>query len=267
MQKLILGVMLILAMHGDAFAWGREGHKAVAMIAEAHLTPEAAAAVTAILATEGKASMASVALWADDIRKLPIPQQPSHEVRLPLNHSGYDPGVNCRGNRCVLAAIDADIEALRAPDMPPEARAAALNYLIHFIGDLHQPLHTSADTGQGKVVIGGISQKLHRVWDIEIIQAQNRNTRELAQEVEASPYPVSLSGSPTDWALEGRDIARDVIFPGLAAYKDYNGDGIITLPETYNRKNWPIVEQRLKQAGYRLASILNGIFTKSPRGF
>ncbi|WP_438752093.1 S1/P1 nuclease [Pararhizobium sp. O133] len=267
MLKLVLSALLLLATHGDACAWGREGHKVVAVIAQAHLTPEAKAAVMSILAAEGKTSMASVALWADDVRKLPIPRQPSHEVKLPLNHDGYDPAVSCKGNRCVLAAIDADIAVLRARDLPPAAQVAALKYLIHFIGDLHQPLHASADNGQEMMEIGGKVQKLHRVWDTEIIQAQNLRTASLAQEVEASPFPVDLSGSPTDWALEGRDIARDVIFPTLAGYERDSADGRIILPESYNKKNWPIVERRLKQAGYRLASLLNGIFSKSPRGF
>ncbi|OJF98716.1 S1/P1 nuclease [Pararhizobium antarcticum] len=262
-RRLILIVVACLSLWtctgiDSAFAWGTTGHRVVALIAERHLTPVAREAVSILLDSEGKASMADVAMWADDVRSLKIPVQPLHTVRIPLDHKPYDPAMACPKDRCVLAAIEASTVTLADPEAPTAARMAALKYLVHFIGDLHQPLHASADTGEERVVSEARKRKLHWVWDVGIIRAQDMNAHTLAGLIDADRrLKVSTRGTPVDWALEGRNIARDQVFPPLRGWRV---DGTVQLPATYALDNWPVVRLRLKQAGLRLARLLNENF-------
>jgi len=255
LQLIVCLVFWACASAGMALAWGTTGHRVVALIAERHLTPEAREAVSILLESEGQASMVDVALWADKVRSLAIPVQPPHTVRIPLNHKPYDPAATCPKDRCILGAIEASRETLADREAPIAARMAALKYLVHFIGDLHQPLHASADTGQERVVFEGRKRKLHWVWDVGIIRAQDMSAHTLAGLIDADRrLKVSARGTPVDWALESRDLARDRVFPPLPAWRV---DGVVQLPTTYQLDNWPVVRLRLKQAGLRLAHLLN----------
>lgn len=263
MIRILLVLALLAADPASALAWGRAGHAIVADIAARHLSPEARSQVDALLATEGSATMAEVSLWADLIKALRIPDQPSHVVRLPLDHSGYDRAKVCKSGRCVIAAIDTYVAVLADRSNPATARVTALKYLIHLVGDLHQPLHTSADTGARAVMLNGSVTTLHDVWDDAIIDNQDKDWHALIAVVEADAVVPDTSSAPADWALEGRDVARDRIFtdPRLETHRR---DVLPWLSKTYLDDNWPIVRQRLKQGGYRLASLLNRALDKAP---
>ncbi|MDQ6434301.1 S1/P1 nuclease [Mesorhizobium sp. LHD-90] len=223
-----------------------------------HLSPAARAEVEALLGTEGAKSMAEVSLWADLIKALRIPDQPSHVVRLPLDRSGYDPATVCKRNRCLVAAIDTYAAVLADRTNPATARVTALKYLIHLVGDLHQPLHASADTGARAVVLHGTVTTLHDVWDDAIVDSRGKDRQALVDVVEAASMRPETGSTPADWALEGRDIARDTIFedPRLETRRR---DVLPWLPKTYLDDNWPIARDRLKEGGYRLAALLDRI--------
>lgn len=246
----------------QALAWGALGHKVVAIIAEDHLSPEAGQAVSALLSSEGKVNLDEVASWADRMRALAIPKQPSHMVSIPLDHSAYDPEVSCARSNCVLGALKAGLDTLRNPEAPVEAKAIALNYVVHYVGDIHEPLHTSVDAGFEGVEYGPKRQSLHRIWDNSIILDQEKSARSIAEDIERHPSHAYVGGSPENWAVEGRDIARDEIFPELDKWRV---NGVVTLPDNYADEKWPIVRQRLEQGGLRLAALLNGIFVPSPQ--
>ena len=137
---------------------------------------------------------------------------------------------------------------------PDSERLAALKYLVHLVGDLHQPLHTSADTGGRAVVASGEKTTLHAVWDDAIIDSRKTDWRVLVDAVEAAPTGPVEPSTPVGWALEGRDIARDVIFADADLAASRHGGAPPTLPDSYPDDNWPIVRARLKQAGLRLLS-------------
>lgn len=242
-------------------AWGALGHRVVAIIAEHHLSPDAAQAVSVLLASEGKASLVDIASWADRVHGLVIPKQPSHLVSIPLDYSRYNPDVSCLKNNCVLGALAASVETLRNPRAHVEAKAIALNYVVHFVGDIHQPLHTSEDGGFEGVEHRQTRVSLHRVWDNNIIIDQGKSSRAVARDIERRPTGVYVGGTMEDWAIEGRDIARDEIFPELA---HWTANGVVTLPDTYSDDKWPIARQRLEQGGLRLALLLNSIFAAPP---
>ncbi|MEQ1953142.1 S1/P1 nuclease [Mesorhizobium sp. CN2-181] len=263
MKAILLALTLICAVPLQAQAWGRAGHAIVAEIAERHLSPAARAEVDALLATEGAKSMADVSLWADLIKALRIPDQPSHVVRLPLDHSGYDPAKVCKTGRCVVAAIDRYSAVLADRSNPTTARVTALKYLIHLVGDLHQPLHASADTGARAVALDGSVTRLHDVWDDAIIDSLGKDWQTLVAVVEADATVPDTGSTPADWALEGRDIARDTIFTD-ARLQTGRRDVLPWLPKAYLGDNWPIVRQRLKQGGYRLAALLDQALGTAP---
>ncbi|PSJ55848.1 S1/P1 nuclease [Kumtagia ephedrae] len=255
MRRILSALAMVIALSAPASAWTWSGHAIVAEIAERHLSSEAKKAVSGLLAVEGQKSLVDVSLWADLVKVLRIPGQPSHVVRLPLDDSGYNAAKVCRKNRCATAAVERYAAILHDRTRPADERLAALKYVVHLVGDLHQPLHASADTGGRAVVLDGKVTRLHDVWDDAIVARQGKDWRELADAVEAAPTGPIVPSTPAGWALEGRDIARDTIFtdPRIATTRR---DVLPTLPEAYLDDNWPVVRARLKQAGYRLAHLL-----------
>lgn len=257
MTRIAAFLFILLASATQGFAWGREGHKVVAIIAESRLTPEAHAAIAGLLASEGKTSLASVANWADSVKSLRIPKQPSHSVRLPLDNSPFDRKRHCKQDMCVIGAIEASAETLANKDAPTGARMMALKYLVHLVGDVHQPLHASKDGGSGEVVFKGKTLSLHKVWDTGLIAAQKLDASAMAGLIEASESDPVHYGTPVEWALESRALSRDVIFPQIRLLKSAEG---VVLPQNYAVQNWHIVRMRLHEGGWRLADLLNACF-------
>ena len=254
---MLLTLAVVASLPAQAFAWGWSGHAIVAEIASRHLSAEAKLEVSALLATEGQASLTDISLWADMVKALGITREPSHVVRLPLDHGGYNAAKVCKNGRCATAAIETYSMILRDRRKPDSERLAALKYLIHLVGDLHQPLHTSADTGGRVVVMSGEKTTLHAVWDDAIIDSRKTDWRVLVDTVEAAPTDPVEPSTPVGWALEGRDIARDVIFADAHLAAGRHGGAPPTLPDSYLDDNWPIVRARLKQGGLRLAFLLD----------
>ncbi len=250
-----LGVLLALAKVQAASAWTDAGHRIVAQIATEHLTPGAQQEVGRLLALQGAASLPDVSMWADLAKAVPFLTQPSHVVHMPLDGRPYDPDRDCRNGRCALAALAEHESILGDPGADAASRATALNMVVHLVGDLHQPLHTSADTGQRSIVWRGRTMTLHRFWDEEIVAARNADWRTLAAAVGAGGCADAGHADAVAWAEEGRDIARDAILsdPRVA------GSGR-ALPEDHAADAWPVAEKRLRLAGCRLAALLNHLF-------
>jgi hypothetical protein len=143
---------------------------------------------------------------------------------------------------------------LRDRSKPKKERMKALKYIVHLVGDLHQPLHATVDNGVTVVKIGGKKERLHEVWDDTIIQHEGFFPWVLAKKVDKGNRSVDPS-TPAGWAIEGRNLARDVILKDdrLKA----GNKQVVTLPKSYLNDNWPIVRTRLREAGYRLAYLLN----------
>lgn len=207
-----------------AWAWGCEGHQVVALIALAHLSPEVRAEVDAILAGDardpstaacpaaGLPPMAAVANWADQVRNGAT--APYHYVDLPLGARHSD--ANATGeyddacaDRCVTAAI-ARYTGAMLNARTPLARAKALRYLIHFVGDIHQPLHAEA---------GGGGRSLHEEWDTGILRNAypELEAAAIARRIEAASGHRSQlgSGDPVEWAWESHSLATSAPSVGI----------------------------------------------------
>src|SRR5262245_2559055 len=180
-MKVILLVLGLLHLQiQDARAWGSEGHSIVAEIAQRNLSPAARAQIAELL--PNGASLASLSTWADDIRPIFDKSFNWHFVSIPLDQTDYDPIRHCsdtpRGD-CVINAIDRFTKILGDRSAPIDTRREALKYLVHFVGDLHQPLHTVKDFLGGnqfevrffvdprKKTIEDTN--LHAVWDTGLI--------------------------------------------------------------------------------------------------
>lgn len=256
LTKLISLSIILTGLAGvtdQAMAWSRHGHEIVADIAEANFTPEAKREVSRLLALEGKSHLHEVSSWADYIRGVTLPRQPMHSVRIPLDAASYDQSRDCADNNCILAAIANNLQDLKDPGSTDDTRLVVLKYLTHFIGDLHQPLHTSKDTGQRKVIFNWQEKTLHAVWDENIPECPGTKFDLTARNLLTGEPGPSGGINVVDWALDSRNIARDRIFPPLSA----NQDIPIVLPSNYCEVNWPIARSLLKYAGVRLAWLIN----------
>jgi hypothetical protein len=243
-------------------AWGPEGHAIVAEIAWDHLTAPARQNVHKLL---GNAGLASIASWPDEIRPA-LPETSSwHYVNIPSNADGYLAARDCPGGNCVVAKIAFYGQVLGDPRFSPEAHLLALKFLVHFVGDVHQPFHALADGRGGndiRVINHGMSQcgnnpcELHGVWDGDLVTESGMDARQYSSFLEKRIRRDHLSPGPSDpsvWADESWKLAKNALVqPGTA------------LDEAYYQQERPIVEQRLALAGLRLARILNQDLDSAP---
>jgi hypothetical protein len=268
LRPLALGLLIPVALtrgpHLDAARWWDLGHRVVARLAETRLTPNTRAAVRDIL---GGQSLADASVWADNIRQYRHDADKLHYVNIPLADTAYVPGRHCPGGRCVIAAIEHERQVLADPSASSDQRAEALRFLIHFMGDLHQPLHVADDNDRGgndrRVSFLGHATNLHKVWDGELLDSSGVHPDEyleyLRRRMESLDLRALERGSVVDWAMEGHRIAVE------HAYR-LPPDGRIGW--TYVRANRPVIDHALIAAGVRLAKVLNDAlasYSDSPR--
>lgn len=255
------GAMAVLALAATllcvppALAWGPRGHHIVARLAEARLTPQARVEVRKLLALRGARHLADVANWADDLRDVdPALFQRTKRMHFVNFHSRsciYDPPRDCRDGECAVAAIEKYSAILANRSNPPAERAEALAFVVHLVGDVHQPLHADYRHDAGgndfQVRWHGRGTNLHRVWDSLMLDSTDLSAAQYARKLAAERPPVETGGSPAQWAEESCRIDRD--------------DGVYpashVVGAAYVERELPIAERRLRQAGARLAQLLN----------
>jgi nuclease S1 len=254
--KQLGAVVLSCALASQALAWGAEGHRIVGLIAHVYLDQGARAAVEDLLDGE---SLADVSTWADEIRGNHAYDwaRPLHYIDVPRDATEVDLPRDCVDGRCVVQAIHDYAAILGDATKPRDQRVEALKFLVHFVGDVHQPLHVSyADDKGGNdvhVTFFGAGCSLHQLWDEKLIA--RRATfgwevlgAELVHAIDAQQAgDWARSLDPIEWANESLTITR-TLYPidgdlGQAYYDDHIGT----------------VEERLEVAGVRLAALLNDI--------
>lgn len=261
MHRLLPLVALACALvAGDALAWSAEGHRIVARIAEAGLKPEARAEVDRLLADEPDPTLAGISTWADELRDT----NPGLAKRTARWHyinfdgrCGFEPPRDCRGNNCVVTQTNLMFRTLADPGSDDAARAAALKYVVHFVGDLHQPLHASPRDDKGgndyQVNLDGEGSNLHRIWDGTILGRRGLGSEDYATELMQTPLPADTtlgSDRPVlEWALESCRLVE--------AGEIYPADGVHAIDAAFLDERRPLAERRLREAGHRLAALLN----------
>lgn len=263
-----------LAASPVALAWSALGHRMVGAIAERHLDPAAEARVRELLAGEPDPTLAGVAYWADALRNDSPAQFKAtsrwHYINAQGGGCDFDLVRDCPDGNCVVAQIDRQRAILADRTQPREARRDALKFLVHLVGDVHQPMHAGDRTDAGgnqyqislatalepeayardKYVDGVMGTNLHSVWDYYILGARGLSLPQYTRALDTLPWPPSTetpSSAPMAWAKEScRLIEARHLYP----------DGH-KLDDGYLDAMRPLAEQRIRQAAWRLASILN----------
>jgi hypothetical protein len=261
-RYLTAAVAVIALSPTAALCWGREGHAIVARIAALELTPSAKAQVTALLGGDSAENdMGAIASWPDEIRKANPQTAPWHFVDIENGTPGYDAATDCPNENCVVAQITKDNLILGDKNQSIETRAEALKFLIHFVGDIHQPLHDADNHDKGGNAIGisysGHHFNLHSLWDDEMVEQFGRDPTTVAHqfdgELSVSEKKNLMAGTPVDWANEGFRIAGRDVYRTLPT----NTSEAIEIPENYVTNEGPVIKLQLEKAGLRLARLLN----------
>jgi hypothetical protein len=257
--RALLMLCLLLSV-APAFAWTAAGHQATAIIGEFYLTPKAAAEVHRLLALENAKTMAAVSLWADTVKDAGKASEPVHSVWIPLDATTYDKARDCADGRCAVEAINDKARKLADRRLPEGDRLIALKYLIHLVGDLHQPLHATQERGHVTVLFHSDHTNLHKVWDKGILAAVGVKGGDLAGALlkRLPPDPGPLD--PALWAMESHEVAVKQVYVGpLAPLLRGKRLTDVALPSDYGQQNRAIVETQVLRAGVRLAALLNSL--------
>jgi hypothetical protein len=246
-----------------AHAWGRLGHRISARIAEPRLSPSALRAVRDLL--EPGETLADAASWADENRRDVPGSGPWHYINVPISEPRFDARF-CNDAGCVLSKLDEYRRILADRSASRDQRRLALRLVVHFVQDIHQPLHVGDRDDRGgndlQLQFFGKGSNLHRIWDSGLLERQDRRESDWVNTLNAAITPAAAERwaritSPEDWADESLAVARRAYcFPGS---DDQLRPGA-RIGRAYEHANLPIVRERLEQSGVRLAALLNAIF-------
>ena len=252
-------LLVILMIPVLSHAWGKDGHAVVADVAQHYLNKTASEKVRQLLSVMGAKDMSDVASYADQYRSHHRETGPWHYVDIPLTADNYVPSRDCPDNNCVIDVINNFKQVLNNKSLDDSTRAYALAFLIHFVGDLHQPLHASNNNDKGGNEVGitffGHSTNLHHIWDTNIITYENLTPTALADTLLSRHAHTNIKsidkGSIIDWALQSHSEAQKVAYGKLPESR--------VIGEKYMKVALPVVNKQLYRAGVRLAYLLNQI--------
>ena len=256
-------------------AWGQTGHRAVALIAERHLSAEAVRKAEALL--DGH-SLSEVSTWADEIRSEPKTYGYSfawHYTTWNDGDEAFHAGHESKDSGFLLSQVERQLAILKDAKASKADKAQALKFTVHLIGDLHQPMHVGGGGDQGgnfcKVTWHGKPSNLHAVWDSEIIGQTELSFTELADFASAGRSPAQTAawqaGTPRDWAAESRKLRAEAYPPEVVAptapvslltycQRNVAPEAMPKLGYEYSYRFLPAVHERIYLGGVRLARLL-----------
>jgi len=307
----LLVLAATLAAASPARPWGCQGHAIVAYVADRHLSPAAKAGVQSLIGSQAPLrhmrrycpmtglALANVSTWADDIRVEEPTTAPWHFLDIPRGTgSSVDPARFCPAEGCVTRAITAQVARLEDTRLPEEQRTEALMYLVHFVGDVHQPLHctTNHDRGGNCVPVDFFDERthpntrsrhgdwmpnLHAVWDSKIID-RAVGSQGVAHYADALEHQFGAKigtwqrGTPADWAMESHRVADDVVYARLPVALPVEAGDVAHCDQNRTADHWhgfderlaqpyydavrPALDEQLAKAGARLAMLLNRVW-------
>jgi len=274
-KKLTAVLLLLSFVPAQLFAWGAKGHAIVADIAASRLTLTTRKNLKLLL---GKDSLGSVATWADDVKKQRDESYDWHFVDIPTNAGGFSDERDCfrpqdkhkdaqtDHHNCVVDRIEMFAKVLGDENASRAQRLEALKWIVHFVGDIHQPLHAIDEARGGndiKLPVFGSPQcgqypcNLHWTWDDMLIQHAGYSERQYVRVIQKLILTAQLepraTGGPEDWANESHLQARQILNREATAIDQSYYDAYIGL-----------IDQKLALAGLRLAALLNDTLGKVP---
>lgn len=260
-SALLVTALAFVAGAPAALGWGEAGHRIIARIADGQLTTRTREKVDQLL--HGN-SLMGVSTFADHYRLLDTNSAPWHFVDIPVSASNYDRRRDCvQHNGCVVEQLEHFKKVLADPHASRTNRAFALMFVVHLVGDLHQPLHCADNNDRGgnevKVIFFGQTNSpagnpwnLHAVWDSGLIEHRDLSEVNYARKLTADLTPQTISalqtGTTIDWALQSHSNAVHFAYPIPSTHK---------LGATYYRKVRPVLDDSLLKGGLRLARVLN----------
>jgi len=248
--KLFLQIILLLNL---AFSWGKTGHRTTGEVAEHFLTEKTKKEIQKILQDP---SLAIASTWSDEMRSNPDFRKynPWHYANMPLSITYANSKKSSKGD--IVQAIKLSKSKLKDNNVSLDEKAFYLRYLVHLIGDIHQPLHVGRGEDRGgneiKVKWFGENSNLHRVWDTNMIDNYQMSYTELSSHLLTvfSEKDIKLL-SEDEWVNESQNKVKII-------YNNVNNGDYLGYDYIYD--NFDIVKQQLFNAGYRLAGTLNEIF-------
>lgn len=256
-------VLFSVGFMSPALAWGPLGHRVVAELAQRQLNPAAEAEVVRLLAPEQTRRLADVANWADEIQNQPAQAalwkqtRRQHYINFPSSQCAYVAPRDCRDGQCVVGGLQHYVAVLRDRSQSDAARREALKFVVHFAGDLHQPLHAGYRQDKGgnthQVQFQGKGSNLHRVWDSGLSGSRQMKWLAYASMLDREgavkvPAMGALGKNPyASWAEESCKLTAK---PGFYPAKRQIG-------QAYIQAQLPLADRRMRVAGHRLAGVLN----------
>jgi hypothetical protein len=286
-KRLVIAASLSMITAQPAFAWGDKGHEIIAAIARDRMTPAARAWVDAILAKDTDTltapDMISRATWADKWRDSGHRETADwHFVDLELGTPDLqtacfnkpapaDPPSAGPAQDCVVDQIAEFQAELTNPATPDAERLLALKYILHFVGDVHQPLHASDDQDRGgncvSVTVGGHTSNLHSFWDTGVLASLGTDPQAIAKTLEkritAADRKRWATGQASDWASESYAKAKAIAYTINSPAGCAKGAAPIALSSSYQANALQTTKLQLEKAGIRLAWVLNSAATRA----
>jgi hypothetical protein len=246
----------LTAAASPAVAWSAKGHRIIAELAERELSPQALAAVRALLADEPTPTLAAVATWADEVRSEEAWRNTArwHFVNFPRGDCRYRAARDCADGRCIVDAIESQRAVLANRRTPAAQRVQALKFVVHMVGDIHQPLHAGYGDDRGgndtQIRFDREGSNLHALWDGLLLDTRRLDWQQHARVIAASgPLPAagSMRGRVAQsWAEESCAVLESAaIYPGARR-----------IDRSYVERSLPVAEARIKLAAARLAATL-----------
>ena len=279
MLRRIIGGLAALALAcvitAPALAYWQYGHETIARIAMVNVKPETRARVLALLRhsalldtpTCPAATPADAAVWPDCVKSLGGRFKKTFawhyqdvEICQPFELKDA-----CKDGNCVSAQIEKDIRILKDRHHSTKDRLTALVFLMHFVGDLHQPLHAGEDhdAGGNKVAASyGIYSaphfNLHSIWDGPLAERAITTGPSLIRRYPAAEKAKLQAGTVTDWSRQSWEVAKDDVYPSVMGDKACGDEpSHVTMDEATIEKEVPIARLQVKRAGLRLAKVLD----------
>ena len=256
----LLACLVVPWIASPASAWGPAGHRIIASVAQQHLNARARARLSYVLGSE--TTLAEVATWADDVRDERPETAAWHYINIPPAATDLRPRRDCPGGNCVSDKIREFVGIARLGIRNKSEVAEAIKYLVHFVGDLHQPLHAGFAEDRGgtrlPVIVDGRESNLHGTWDSTIIRRLGSDEAEIAarlnEGITADQKKQWRKGRPREWAWESHLLAVRVAYGALPAGNPKRLDA------DYLAQAAAVGEEQLAKAGIRLAAVINQVW-------
>lgn len=277
---IVCAALLVLPAPGQA--WGEYGHRTTAEIAEANVSPETHRAMQRLFAYEARlgtpgcslSDIGDASTWPDCIRRdyWRWGYTAAWHYRTAPICEAYDPRANCSGGNCVTAQIERSQRLLADESLPPHIRLEALAFMVHFIGDVHMPLHSSDREDRGGNdreadygIVPGLN--LHWIWDGPLAERSISSAQPpLVRRYSAAERAAIATGGPHDWGRESWETAREFVYRTAFDRDPCEGElpGETALGQDDILVAIPVSQRRVQQAGLRIARMLDEAFAPGP---